>query len=194
MFACMHVCVYIYSYTYSMCIYKTQTSPESPRNHLETPSGPSKMYKTSKLSQPRNTKGQINNTCAPPQQLVAVLEDSPRGGTDSPGESISNGYASSAPSPAPSPEPMSYFPHLEYREPIRGEIEVNEDVLKASRLSFAPPPPPLSLLLLSSARLDRCSDAKQETSINTLQLVSFFPFFFTWQTCESLLKVCVMLM
>lgn len=118
---------------------------------------------------------------------MAVLEDSPRGGTDSPGDSISNGYASSAPSPAPSPEPLSYFPHLEYREPIRGEIEVNEDVLKASRLNFTPPLYSLLLLLLPSARFDRCSDAKQETSINTLQLVPFLPFFFLHGEC---VKVC----
>lgn len=65
-----------------------------------------------------------------PPQLVAVFEDSQRGRTDSPRESISNGYSSSV----PSPEPTHYFPHLEYREPIRSEIEVNEDVLKASML------------------------------------------------------------
>lgn len=61
-------------------------------------------------------------------QLVAVFDDGQRGRTDSPGESISNGFSSSAPSPVP----FHYFPHLEYKDPIRGEIEVNEAILKSS--------------------------------------------------------------
>ncbi|XP_034720606.1 par-3 family cell polarity regulator beta a isoform X2 [Etheostoma cragini] len=60
-------------------------------------------------------------------KLVSVF-DSRRGRTDSPRETMSNGYSSAA----PSPEPLQYTPHLENREPIRGEIEVNEAVLKAS--------------------------------------------------------------
>lgn len=60
-------------------------------------------------------------------QLVAVFNVQ-RGRTDSPGESMSNGFSSSA----PSPEPFLYFPYLDYKEPIRGEIEVNEAILKAS--------------------------------------------------------------
>lgn len=61
-------------------------------------------------------------------QLVAMADDGLRGRTDSPGDIVSNGYSSSA----PSPEPLHYVPHLEYKGPIRGEIEVNEAVLKAS--------------------------------------------------------------
>lgn len=60
-------------------------------------------------------------------QLVAVFDEVHAGRTASPSESMSNGYSSSA-----SPEPLPYFPHLDYKEPIRGEIEVNEAVLKAS--------------------------------------------------------------
>lgn len=63
-------------------------------------------------------------------QLVAVFDDGQRGRADSPGESLSNGYSSSAPSHSPE---LQYFPHLEYKEPIRGEIEVNEASLKASK-------------------------------------------------------------
>lgn len=117
-------------------------------------SGLSKMKKTS--------KNKIKTPATPSQQLVAVLEESPRGGTDSPGDSISNGYASSA----PSPEPLPYFPHLEYREPIRGEIEVNEDVLKASRLKF---------LLFLPVFLSTGAVSQARNLINTLQLVSLLP-------------------
>lgn len=60
-------------------------------------------------------------------QLVAVFDEVQAGRTASPSEKVSNGYSSSA-----SPEPLCYFPHLDYKEPIRGEIEVNEAVLKAS--------------------------------------------------------------
>ncbi|TDG96206.1 hypothetical protein EPR50_G00237580 [Perca flavescens] len=60
-------------------------------------------------------------------KLVSVF-DVRRGRTDSPRETMSNGYSSAA----PSPEPLQYSPHLEYQEPIGGEIEVNEAVLKAS--------------------------------------------------------------
>lgn len=60
-------------------------------------------------------------------QLVAVF-DVQRGRTDSPRETMSNGYSSAA----PSPEPLHYYPHLQYQEPIRAEIEVNEASLKTS--------------------------------------------------------------
>ena len=60
-------------------------------------------------------------------QLVAMFSVQ-RGRTDSPRETMSNGFSSSA----PSPEPLLYFPHLDYKEPVRGEIEVNEAILKAS--------------------------------------------------------------
>uniref|UniRef100_H3BXZ3 PDZ domain-containing protein n=1 Tax=Tetraodon nigroviridis TaxID=99883 RepID=H3BXZ3_TETNG len=60
-------------------------------------------------------------------KLVAVFDEVQAGRTASPSETMSNGYSSSA-----SPEPLHYFPHLDYKEPIRGEIEVNEAVLKAS--------------------------------------------------------------
>ncbi|XP_069376711.1 par-3 family cell polarity regulator beta a isoform X2 [Paralichthys olivaceus] len=60
-------------------------------------------------------------------KLVAVFERVRPGRTDSPRENSSN-YSS----PAPSPEPVHYYPHLMYHEPSRGEIEVNEAVLKAN--------------------------------------------------------------
>ncbi|CAG06694.1 unnamed protein product, partial [Tetraodon nigroviridis] len=60
-------------------------------------------------------------------KLVAVFDEVQAGRTASPSETMSNGYSSSA-----SPEPLHYFPHLDYKEPIRGEIEVNEAVLKAN--------------------------------------------------------------
>ncbi|XP_019734038.1 par-3 family cell polarity regulator beta a isoform X2 [Hippocampus comes] len=60
-------------------------------------------------------------------KLVAQFEVQ-RGMTDSPRESISNGDSSDA----PSPEPLSYYSYTQLQEPIRGEIEVNEAVLKAS--------------------------------------------------------------
>ncbi|KAA8579847.1 hypothetical protein FQN60_006940 [Etheostoma spectabile] len=65
--------------------------------------------------------------------LVSVF-DLRRGRTDSPRETMSNGYSSAA----PSPEPLQYTPHLEYQEPIRGEIEVNEAILKATRICPLP--------------------------------------------------------
>lgn len=61
-------------------------------------------------------------------QLVAVFDEVQRSRTDSPRESMSNGYSSAT----ASPEPVAYYPHLQYLEPGRGEIEVNEASLKAS--------------------------------------------------------------
>nr|XP_033471997.1 par-3 family cell polarity regulator beta a isoform X1 [Epinephelus lanceolatus] len=58
-------------------------------------------------------------------KLVAVF-DVQRERTDSPRETMSNGYSSAA----PSPEPLHYYPHLEFQEPGTGEIEVNEAILK----------------------------------------------------------------
>lgn len=60
-------------------------------------------------------------------QLVAVFDEVHAGRTASPGESLSNGHSRSA-----SPEPLYYFPHLDYKDPTTGEIEVNEAILKAS--------------------------------------------------------------
>ncbi|XP_061659662.1 par-3 family cell polarity regulator beta a isoform X2 [Syngnathoides biaculeatus] len=60
-------------------------------------------------------------------KLVAMFEVQ-HGMTDSPRESISNGDSSAA----PSPEPLSYYSHMHLQEPIKGEIEVNEAVLKAN--------------------------------------------------------------
>ncbi|XP_014904391.1 partitioning defective 3 homolog B-like isoform X1 [Poecilia latipinna] len=62
------------------------------------------------------------------EKLVAVFDDDQRSGTESPRDSISNGYSSDG----ASPEAMQYFPHLEYEDLSRGEIEVNEAVLKAN--------------------------------------------------------------
>ncbi|KAI9525791.1 hypothetical protein NQZ68_002339 [Dissostichus eleginoides] len=61
------------------------------------------------------------------RRLLAVFEVQ-RGRTESPRETLSNGYSSAA----PSPEPLFHFPHLEYQEPMRAEIEVNEASLKAN--------------------------------------------------------------
>ncbi|KAM6893098.1 par-3 family cell polarity regulator beta a isoform 1-T1 [Lycodopsis pacificus] len=61
------------------------------------------------------------------EKLVAVF-DVRRGRTESPGETMSNGYSSAA----PSPEPLHYFSHLHPQQPIGGEIEVNEAILKAN--------------------------------------------------------------
>ncbi|XP_038574850.1 par-3 family cell polarity regulator beta a isoform X3 [Micropterus salmoides] len=78
-------------------------------------------------------------------KLVAVFDEVQRGRTDSPRESMSNGYSNAA----PSPEPLQYYPHLQFQEPARGEIEVNEAILKANTPLFvrsnsdsglAPPP------------------------------------------------------
>lgn len=63
-------------------------------------------------------------------QLVAIFEEDRRGGSESPRDSISNGFSSDG----ASPEAMHYYPHLEYDDPNRGEIEVNEAILKASML------------------------------------------------------------
>lgn len=64
-------------------------------------------------------------------QLVAVFDEVHAGRTASPSESMSNGYSSPA-----SPESLHYFPHLDYKDPIKGEIEVNEAILKASTCAF----------------------------------------------------------
>ncbi|RVE75417.1 hypothetical protein OJAV_G00016590 [Oryzias javanicus] len=63
-------------------------------------------------------------------KLVAIFQDEPRPGTESPqeAEATSNGFSS----PAPSPDPLPYYGHLEYEDPSRGEIEVNEDTLLKS--------------------------------------------------------------
>ncbi|XP_068165619.1 par-3 family cell polarity regulator beta a isoform X2 [Antennarius striatus] len=60
-------------------------------------------------------------------RLVAMFEVQ-NGRTDSPREYMSNGYSTAS----PSPESMVYLPHLDYKEPIRGEIEVNEAALKGN--------------------------------------------------------------
>ncbi|XP_035006506.2 par-3 family cell polarity regulator beta a isoform X1 [Hippoglossus stenolepis] len=60
-------------------------------------------------------------------KLVAMFDRVQHGRTDSPRENLSN-YSSAA----PSPEPVNYYPHLMYQESGRGEIEVNEAVLKAN--------------------------------------------------------------
>ncbi|MEQ2249912.1 hypothetical protein ILYODFUR_034468, partial [Ilyodon furcidens] len=62
--------------------------------------------------------------------LAAVFDEDQRGGTESPRESISNGFSSDG----ASPEAMHYCPHLEYEDSSRGEIEVNEAILKTSML------------------------------------------------------------
>lgn len=61
-------------------------------------------------------------------QLVAVFNKPQHVRTESPRESVSNSSSSAA----PSPEPFTYYPHLQYQDEDRGEIEVNEAVLKAS--------------------------------------------------------------
>ncbi|KAM4537845.1 par-3 family cell polarity regulator beta a isoform 2-T3 [Fundulus diaphanus] len=88
------------------------------------------------------------------EKLVAVFAEDQRGGTESPAESTSNSFSSDG----GSPEAMQYYPHLEYDDPSRGEIEVNEAVLKTNtpllvrsssdsvlappHESTHPPPPP----------------------------------------------------
>ncbi|XP_034534122.1 partitioning defective 3 homolog B-like [Notolabrus celidotus] len=64
-------------------------------------------------------------------RLVAMFDEVQRSRMDSPRESMSNGFSSAT----ASPEPITYYPHLEYLEPDRGEIEVNEASLKASQPS-----------------------------------------------------------
>ncbi|XP_054864521.1 par-3 family cell polarity regulator beta a isoform X2 [Amphiprion ocellaris] len=61
-------------------------------------------------------------------KLVAVFHEVQPERMDSPRESMSNGYSSAA----PSPEPVHYYSHLQSQEPGRGEIEVNEAILKAN--------------------------------------------------------------
>uniref|UniRef100_A0A3Q3BAE3 Partitioning defective 3 homolog B n=1 Tax=Kryptolebias marmoratus TaxID=37003 RepID=A0A3Q3BAE3_KRYMA len=78
------------------------------------------------------------------EKLLAVFDDDQRPGSDCPSETMSNSFSS----PDASPEPMHYFPHLEYEDPGRGEIEVSEAVLKtntpllvrSSSDSVLPPP------------------------------------------------------
>ncbi|XP_037552671.1 par-3 family cell polarity regulator beta a [Nematolebias whitei] len=53
------------------------------------------------------------------EKLVAVFDDDQRGSSTSPSETMSNSFSSAD----ASPEPMHYFPHLEYEDPSRGEIE-----------------------------------------------------------------------
>ncbi|XP_060923246.1 par-3 family cell polarity regulator beta a [Limanda limanda] len=60
-------------------------------------------------------------------KLVAMFDRVQHKRTDSPRENLSN-YSSDA----PSPEPVNYYPHLMEQESGRGEIEVNEAVLKAN--------------------------------------------------------------
>lgn len=97
-------------------------------------------------------------------QLVAVFQEVQPERMDSPRETMSNGFSSAA----PSPEPMHYYPHLEYQDPARGEIEVNEASLKASMSDL--------LLLFTSACVffllllvlqlhfkDRCSDVRKDS-------------------------------
>ncbi|XP_041637870.1 par-3 family cell polarity regulator beta a [Cheilinus undulatus] len=61
-------------------------------------------------------------------KLVAVFDEVQHERADSPRETMSNGYSSAT----ASPEPLAYYPHLQYQEPARGEIEVNEASLKAN--------------------------------------------------------------
>ncbi|XP_044201364.1 par-3 family cell polarity regulator beta a isoform X3 [Thunnus albacares] len=62
-------------------------------------------------------------------KLVAVFDDVQRTRQpDSPRDNMSNGYSSAA----PSPEPLHYYSHLQPQEPMRGEIEVNEAILKGN--------------------------------------------------------------
>lgn len=61
-------------------------------------------------------------------KLVAVFNKPQHVRTESPRESVSNSSSSAA----PSPEPFTYYPHLQYQDEDRGEIEVNEAVLKAN--------------------------------------------------------------
>uniref|UniRef100_A0A3Q2V5A9 Par-3 family cell polarity regulator beta n=1 Tax=Haplochromis burtoni TaxID=8153 RepID=A0A3Q2V5A9_HAPBU len=62
------------------------------------------------------------------EQLVAVFNKPQHVRTESPRESMSNSSSSAA----PSPEPFTYYPHLQYQDEDRGEIEVNEAILKAN--------------------------------------------------------------
>lgn len=65
-------------------------------------------------------------------QLVAMFDEVLPGRTDSPRENKS-GYSTANASPEPPPQ---YHPHMLYHEPSRGEIEVNEEILKASKSQF----------------------------------------------------------
>ncbi|KAM6893471.1 par-3 family cell polarity regulator beta a [Xenentodon cancila] len=61
-------------------------------------------------------------------KLVAVFQEDQRRAADSPRETVSNGFSSAA----PSPDPAHYYSHLEYEDPYRQEIEVNDAILKAN--------------------------------------------------------------
>ncbi|XP_030011302.1 par-3 family cell polarity regulator beta a isoform X1 [Sphaeramia orbicularis] len=61
------------------------------------------------------------------EKLVAVFEVE-RDRADSPRDSMSNGYSSSS----PTPDTLHYYSHLQYQDRGRGEIEVNEAILKAN--------------------------------------------------------------
>jgi len=63
-----------------------------------------------------------------PRDTMSLFHEDLRGWTESPRDTMSNGFSSAA----PSPESMHYYPHLEYEDPARGEIEVNEAILKGS--------------------------------------------------------------
>lgn len=96
--------------------------------HLLRLSGPSEVRKHDAVCNGPETESMALKWTLCLFQLVALFEVQ-RGMTDSPRESISNGDSSDA----PSPEPLSYYSYTQLQEPIRGEIEVNEAVLKASK-------------------------------------------------------------
>ncbi|XP_029928977.1 par-3 family cell polarity regulator beta a [Myripristis murdjan] len=101
-------------------------------------------------------------------KLVAVFEEIPRGRTESPGSSISNGRSS----PAPSREAIQYFPHLSPQQPIRGEIEVNEAVLRANNpllvrsSSDSALAPPVEMTATPSTSPDDHGNHPSETDVN----------------------------
>ncbi|KAM4560130.1 par-3 family cell polarity regulator beta a isoform 2-T2 [Odontesthes bonariensis] len=63
-----------------------------------------------------------------PRDAMSLFHKDQRREADSPRDTMSNGFSSAA----ESPESMHYYPHLEYEDPARGEIEVNEAILKAN--------------------------------------------------------------
>ncbi|XP_024918486.1 par-3 family cell polarity regulator beta a isoform X2 [Cynoglossus semilaevis] len=69
----------------------------------------------------------LNELVEDKDRLIAVFDKVKRGRTDSPRDNMSN-YSSGA----PSPEPLHYHSHLQFLESNKGEIEVNEAVLKAN--------------------------------------------------------------
>ncbi|XP_028326254.1 par-3 family cell polarity regulator beta a isoform X1 [Gouania willdenowi] len=70
----------------------------------------------------------VNDLVEDRDKLVAVFQGVHLDRMDSPRETMSNGFSSAA----PSPEPKHYFSHLQYLEPSKTEIEVNEAILKAN--------------------------------------------------------------